>query len=920
MSIDFLKPYWLLLFPFVIAVLYYMAKRGSFSSVFCARLFLVLRSILCGILILALSGMTAAKTAQYTTTIFAVDLSASAKQSQKEVITFLQEAEKAREEKDKTGVICFGAEAMVEQSPMAEIALPNHFLSFVKENGTNISGALALAASVMPENTKKRIVLLSDGVETVSDALEQSKLLQAQSVTIDVVDLQPEEKKEVQLSGLKMSSVINKNTAYDITVQISSNIDTSAEIKLFKGNALIAREQIDIAKGESNVVFTDTAHTGGGIVYRAELTPEEDTLPQNNKAYGYCYITDIAKVLLVEQNESGAVWADFLKNSQVEVTRVSAESAPVTIQQLNQYDSVIIANTSAAQMPTGFLEALESYVKTTGGGLLVTGGENAYALGEYYNTKLEEILPVDMQLHTEGESNSLGMIMVVDRSGSMDMGQYGVSKLEMAKEACIRSLKSFMPGDYVGVIAFDDIGTWAVDFQNVQQNLENIRIGIGNIQPGGGTSILPALREAYETLQNADTKQKHILLLTDGEAEKTGYDGLLQQMHESGITLSTVAVGKEADTQLLNTLAQKGMGRYYFTSEFTDLPEIFAKETLLASQEYINNTTFYPKQKNASAILAGIDEIAPLYGYIGTTAKQRADVVLESDKKEPILATWQYGLGRTAAWTSDMEGKWSQKWLQSQSGREIMQNMLSWVMKKQSAKQVAAEAEIVGEKSRLTLTMEYDESIASIKGTAVSQNNQNYDVTLDMTAPGVYTAMMDTNEEGGYILNLQTTDKNGETELINTGFSIAYPKEYDRRSWGKGTALLNRIAQNTNGRVLTTGSEVFAGEAEAVTESRNLTGFLLVLAFILFLLDIFLHRFYAVTQKIEAVAKQYIGAWKSKKEKKDTLQNQKSQFQTKLEQAKQKQQKKQLCKKTQQPQSTNHIAAQLAAAKKKRKR
>lgn len=897
-----------------------MAKRGNFSSVFCRRFFLIFRSVICAILILALSGMTVAKTAEYTTTIFAVDLSASAKQSQADALKFLQEAEKARGEKEKTGVICFATEAVVEQSPMTEIALPESFFSFVKENGTNISSALALGASMIPENTRKRIVLLSDGIETTSDALEQAKLLQAQEISVDVVALQPEEKKEVQLSGLKMSSVINKNTAYDITVQISSNIDTSAELKLFKGNYLIAQEQIEITKGESNVVFTDKADIGGSIIYRAEITAKEDTLPQNNKAYGYCYITDIPKILLIEQNASGAVWADFLKNSQVDVTRVSSESAPVTVEQLNQYDSVIIANTAATQMPKGFLEALESYVKTTGGGLLVTGGENAYALGEYYNTKLEEILPVDMQLRTEGENNSLGMIMVVDRSGSMDGGEYGVSKIEMAKEACIRSLSSFMPGDFVGVLAFDDIGTWAVPFQNVQDNLEDIRIGIGNIQPGGGTSILPALREAYQTLKEADTKQKHILLLTDGEAEKTGYDGLLAQMNESGITLSTVAVGKGADTQLLTSLAQKGKGRYYFTSEFTDLPEIFAKETLLASKQYINNRTFYPRQNQASAILAEIDAIAPLDGYVGTTAKQRADVVLESDKKEPILATWQYGLGRTVAWTSDMEGKWSGKWLQSPSGREIIQNMISWVMKKQSGKQVQTEAEIVGEKSRLTVTMEYDESIRSIKGTVVSSSNENYDVTLDMTAPGVYTAMMDTNEEGGYILNLQTTNENGETELINTGFSIDYPKEYDRRNWGKGTALLNRIAQTTNGRILTTGSDVFIDEARAVTDTRNLTTLLLILAFVLFLLDVFFHRFYVVTQKIEAVWKQYFQTWKGKKEKKNILQKQKSQFQKKLEQAKQKQEKqykKQTDIKMSQQQNT---AVQLADAKKKRKR
>ena len=120
---------------------------------------------------------------------------------------------------------------------------------------------------------------------------------------------------------------------------------------------------------------------------------------------------------------------------------------------------------------------------------------------------------------------------------------------------------------------------------DVMENKDALTNAIGSIQAEGGTSILPALKMAVDAMKEENTKQKHILLLTDGQAEQSGYDSLLAEMRQRNITLSTVAVGGSADTQLLQRLAENGNGRYYFTDEFTDLPEIFAKETILAGKE-----------------------------------------------------------------------------------------------------------------------------------------------------------------------------------------------------------------------------------------------------------------------------------------------------------------------------------------------
>ena len=339
--------------------------------------------------------------------------------------------------------------------------------------------------------------------------------------------------------------------------------------------------------------------------------------------------------------------------------------------------------------------------------------------------------------------------------------------------------------------------------------------------------------------------------MTDGQAEQSGYDSLLAEMRQRNITLSTVAVGGSADTQLLQRLANNGNGRYYFTDEFTDLPEIFAKETILAGKEFINNRTFYPEQRDASAILSGIDAVTELDGYISTTAKARADKVLISDKEEPILATWQYGLGRTVAWTSDVHGQWTEKWLASDSGVKILRNAVSWMMKNNAMTDMTLTAEAGEEDSVLRLTMPFSEEVSQVQVTVVSSDNKTETVQMQSTAPGIYEGVFSSAKEGAYLAAVQVEEKDGTTTNSNTGFYLSYPKEYDMTTRENGSQLLQQIAESTGGRVLTSGSEVFAADAAQSVKHQSMQNPLLILGVFLLLLDIFLRRFPTVLQRAE---------------------------------------------------------------------
>ncbi|WMI80650.1 VWA domain-containing protein [Anaerotignum sp. MB30-C6] len=913
MNIDFMKPHWLWLLPIVIIFILYTARKGRFASAFRRRLYTGVRIAVCICIVMAMATPQISKKSDITATVFAMDRSASVKSV--DTSGFMKEVNETRGKKDSVGMVCFGKDAGVEALPSIEGSLPtNGFLTYVDEGASDLASALKLSGSILPKDAAKRIVLVSDGEETTSDALLEARALAAQGVTIDVFPLAKEMGQEVQITALELPTIINKNTAYDIAVRIDSNVDTPMVIRLYKGNTLIANEKASVSSGESRIVFTDITAEGGGVSYRAEITPEKDTQSKNNKFYAYTYIDDVPRVLLIGDGEDTLGWNGIVSASQLQVDMVTAGAVPVSTERLQGYDCIVMANVAVEDLPDGFLEVLEAYVRTLGGGLIVSGGDKSYALGGYFNTQLEDMLPVDMELKTEGEEPDLAMIMVIDRSGSMTAGGYGVTQLEMAKEAAIRSLDGFKEKDQVGIITFDDQFQWTVPMTKVSGNKASIQEQIGKIQAGGGTSILPGLTEAVDTLAKTNAKEKHIILLTDGQAEQEGYTPVLSRMKNSGITLSSVAVGGGADVSLLMRLANEGNGRYYFTDEFTDLPSIFAKETLLAGKEYLNNRKFYPKQKDASAILSSVSSVPLLEGYIGTTRKSRADTVLVSDREEPILAAWQYGLGRTVAWTPDVGGTWTREWLSAQEGSTVLRNAVGWAMNAQMAQDMKLTALSGAKKSTLRLEMPFDEEITGVDATVLNSQGESYETQLTMTAPGVYEGEIETAEEGAYVANLSIAKKVG-TEHYNTGFALSYPPEYDITKKGGGAALLQQISNASGGRVLESGKQVFEGEPLAVVSQKDLTVFLMVLGLLLFLLDIALRRFSVLVLRLESVLSQ-----KGSKAKGGTKPKPKSKpaMDLKVEQTSKVSEPKEAAKKTTQEVSSQSTAEKLAAARKKR--
>jgi Mg-chelatase subunit ChlD len=839
MVIQFDNP-WLLLMLIPAAALVFFTAKGLIRLTAWRRAgVILLRGLVFLLVVLLLSGLTLRQVSDRATTLFMVDSSDSVGGKER-AADFVREAIRGMGRNDEAGIINFGESAFVEL-PAGKNPVFDELQTRVDPSFTNIEKALLAAQSLMPWDHKKRAVLLSDGRENAGDALRQVRQMRDKGYVIDVYPLDSEIKQEVQLQELKVPASVNLNEQFELTVTVESNVRTEATLQLYSGRVLTARKEVLLNKGTNQFAFSDKAVRGGTVTYRAEVTAASDTVIRNNALSAFTYVTDVPEILILQEGAAGRELEEILK-ADMHVTVQSPKQAPTELSELLRYDAFILANVSADSLSDAFLKNLETAVSHQGKGLLVTGGDNSYGPGGYYATALEKILPVNMDIKPGEEEPNLALLLVIDKSGSMASGDYGIEKMELAREAAIRSTEVLKQDDMIGVLAFDDAYKWVVAPQKTD-NLKAIQDAIGTIRAGGGTQILPPLEEAFHSIQDLDAKLKHIILLTDGQAEKEGYEPVIDGLRGKGITLSTVAVGREADSSLMRALALGGRGRFYQTDEFTDIPKIFAKEVFLAGKKYLVNRTFTPALAGSSELLKGIDAVPQLDGYVATTAKGAANVIFASDQGDPVLASWQYGLGRTVAWTPDAQGIWTGDWMAWESSPKFWKNIISWLVQQNLSRGYTVESDIEGQEGIITVKAEEDAYMTAdkIEGRLIGPDGAEREIKLDPIAPGEYRGSFTGGESGVYIADLTLSGSGGRSERISAGLAMPYSPEYDLLS-SNGGALLQKIANEGGGRILESPAQAFEGglpSAEGITDPSL---WLLIAVLILFLADVALRR------------------------------------------------------------------------------
>ena len=838
MSLEFARPLLLLLLPAYIALIYLIDRRGGRRSRRIKhRVARVMRCLLTCLCVLALAAPSVVLPGQQAVWILA-DASASARGMQDQMTQSVRTALENKDASVNAGVIAFGGNAMVEK-PLAQDGTYNGVTTAVDAQASDLSSALTLASALLPENAQGRIVVLSDGAtEDVRAAAQQ---LAARGVTVDYQSFSGDALPDAQISQLNVPSRVYQGQSFTVTVQVTANHDTAGTLVLYQNRTPVSSREVTLRRGDNTFTFRDTAADTGVVTYEARLISEGDSCAQNDSMGGYVYVQGAPKLLLVEGRQGeGSEMAAMLSAAAMQYETVLPAQLPYDAEQLRQYDGVVLVNVDYDAADEEKWAALDSAVRVLGRGLTVIGGDSSYALGGYRGSKLEEMLPVTIDVRNKLDLPSLALMLVIDKSGSMTDGMFGTTRLELAKEAAMRAAEVLTPNDQVGVIAFDDAAKWVVSLQKAE-DVEAIQNQIGTIRPGGGTAFFTALYEATYALMNAQAQQKHIIFLTDGEAGDTGYLQLCDIMQQNDITLTTVAVGSGADQATLRTLAQQGGGRAYAANEFDNLPKIFTKETYLVSGSYVQNRTFTPVITEQSA-LTDFEGLPQLSGYLAATEKSLATVSLMSDREDPILAWWQYGAGRVVTFMADSRGAWTSEFLQWDQAAAFYGGMAAFTLPGEEREgQLTTERQ--GDALRIVYTApEGAQTGLSTSVTALLPDGTQTQLALQESAPGVYEGEIAAAQLGAYALRVEQRDASGELQRVMEGGAVnGYSGEYDLRNQN-AESTLPYLSALTGGREITDSAEMLKSTRAVVRARRDLTQPLLWALMVLLLCDIALRR------------------------------------------------------------------------------
>ncbi|MBR5421592.1 MAG: VWA domain-containing protein [Lachnospiraceae bacterium] len=744
------------------------------------RFYLVSRSILLILCILALLGIRLPKRSKDTTTVFLVDLSVSDSDNLKAFDRYIDDSLSRLPRHNKYAIVTFGRDAAVQQF-VTDQDMYMGLSAKTDAAATDFENGLQRAVSMLPADSAGRIVVLTDGKETAGNIERTAPLFIDGDISLEAILIESASGTDAYVKDVEMPEVLHAGESYYLKVSVESNYDTKAQVVLRSGGKEVAREIVSLRKGSNEFVFEETVSNEDVESYEVSIEAEGDTVDENDNYSAYARVEDAPRILVLKgKGDGGNAFEAALDAAHVNAEFKRPEKAPRELNDMLTYKAVILENVYLEELPEEFVANLETYVKDYGGGFAACAGEDSFMLGGYNDTPIETVLPVNMELRGTLQIPSTAIIMVIDHSGSMtDYAGSGLTYLDVAVEAAKRGVDNLRDEDQVGVLAFDDFYTWAHQLSDASDK-DGIKRDIETIRDGGGTVIMPALEEARQALAGCDAEVRHIILLTDGMGETDDFTPVTDKIKRSGITLSTVAVGMFSDQRLMEDLANECGGRYYYADGSTDIPRIFAQEVYLGGSTYIKNGDYKIFPKARSEITEGLfaSGWSNVLGYVAASPKNGSQQLLVSGLDDPILTVWQYGLGKTVAWNTDVDGGWTAAYSGEGDYAELWKRIVDYIGGAPGIGEDYVDVESKEGKTYLTYhTSQYGDD-TSISGIYSSPEGEGGEIQFSSAEPGVYTAELDSVEAGLYNINVRRSDNGEVSGAFTTATVVQYSDEY----------------------------------------------------------------------------------------------------------------------------------------------
>lgn len=811
------------------------------------RLAFVIRALLAGSLILALSGPEARRPNRGIATIFLLDRSDSIPESDRErAEKFVDGALRQLGPDDVGGVVAFGANAAVDASTTGRREL-GRVLTKVEGSSTDLAAAIRLASASFPEGKARRIVVLSDGNETRGDATGAAQVAATDGITIDHVALKGRESTaEAAVVALEAPDEARVEQPFDLRGSIESTVAQTGSLDIDRDGVLIKKVPIRLEKGENRIVIPDKLGATGLHRYRATLRVAKDGDNRNNVGMAFTAVKGQPRVLIAQSHPERGELAAALRRRGWQVDLRGVGGVPSRPEELAAYDAIVFNDFNASSVTEQQMKLVQAAIRDAGVGFAMVGGEDSFLPGGWYGTPVAEALPVDLNIRQRKSFPSTSVAIMVDASGSMGMVEDGFPKIRLAAQAAEQTVKLLSPMDRVAVAGSSDGIEFVVPMQKAS-NKDAIVLALRKLDiNGGGIYIRPTMDKAQSVLEAEPSKVRHHILLADGNdsEDQGGALGVALAMREHKITTSVVSIGDGKDVAFLRQLAAAGGGRFYLAKRAGQLPAIFTQDTAIMSRSAIEEGAFLPRLVGGEEMLRGIDATPPLLAYCLTDRRPLARTSMLTKKDDPLLASWQYGLGTSLAFTSDATARWASNWIGwpgydafwSQAARAISRR--ATLNRYQSTVRQEAGKGLVEISATDTLGNPVTNNEAKVR--VAMPDGGSRELTLTQSAPGKFQGTFDTDAIGSYLVTVAEPDPKGGVRTRTTGFSLPYPAEY--RTVRPNRPLLTRMSDTTGGKELAKPEEAVRFVKDPGASITELWPFLLTFAACLLPIDVGVRR------------------------------------------------------------------------------
>jgi Mg-chelatase subunit ChlD len=815
---------WLLaLLPLLWFPLFWQSQRVVMSL---AALF---RSLAAVLLVAALAGLSIQTilSEHKLTLVAAADMSDSVSaEGRAWAQEYLARLVKTLEPTDELAVLSFAGDTSLVVPPgdPTNVSLTVEALQgpVADQNGeTNIARALERSLALYPEEAEKRLVLITDGNETDGVAKQHIALARRMGVKIYPVIPPSGQHPEVSLEKFITPPLVREGSAFNarLVVRNGNNKPVRGSALVFANDQTLTRQEVNLEPGLSVLEVPAQILQRGNYLLRAEVKAEPDTVSGNNKQSANLAVTGKIRSLVITDNAKTHL-ARALQMKEVETEFRRPEGIPTQIAELLDYNCLVFDDISRGGISQQQMSVVERYVRDFGGGFLMAGGLRTFGDLGYKGTTVERVLPLTFQEQRpkKKKRTPIALFLVIDRSNSMGYnskirGLHDGQKMRYAQKAALELLHQLQDSDYAGAIAFDSEAYLLTPLNFLSANRAEITDKIARLQYGGGTDFYSALETASDQLAQVRGAIRHIILLTDGDSNRSPADHypLVASIAQRQISLTTIRIGADTvNLQLLSYMSDKTGGRFYHVADVELLPQLMIKDTKQVMREKDDDDDkpkeIVPRVGERGMILQGLNDFPLLEEYMLTKPKNGADVQLYTDahkEHDPLLATWQYGLGKVVAVTFDPSGAGSSDWIRWEGYGKFWSQAVRWAIRDETPWDYRLSARVRGDRTVLQAESfeSDDEGVLQVR---VPRGGQADELTLMPVAPRVYEAVMAGKRQGSFPVTVLKRRGgrviNQKTEVVMVGQSSGdalaeYRQQHPNRD------LLRELAAGTGGEI-----------------------------------------------------------------------------------------------------------------------